>query len=316
MNDRVSIIVPMYNVESYVEQCFNSIAAQQHENIEVIVIDDASTDRSGAIADEFAARDSRFKVVHLPANVGSSSARNVGLENASGNYVAFVDSDDFVDNDFILTMLVHLLDRQADICVCNFLLDEKPTENWTADELSGADILTAYIAGDLYTRVFNKLYTRAVIGDVKFPPNRNLMEDGVWTPKVLLNANRICRIVDAPYHYRVRSDGLMRKRRTFDEYVGYYLNTIEQYLILFDNVKRESDLRILTVEFIKTVLEFLRSDIIDVKEIFTALKLIASNFRSKMIPSDPQGKIFLRLLDARDDARSFKELLQSKGASI
>ena len=316
MNDKVSIIVPMYNVASYVEKCFNSMAAQRHENIEIIVIDDASTDRSGAIADEFAARDSRFKVVHMISNVGSSSARNAGLDLASGNYVAFVDSDDFVDDDFISTMLAHLLERQADICVCNFLIDEKPAANWTATELSGDDIWTAYIAGDLYTRVFNKIYSRDVIGNVKFPPERDLMEDGVWTPKVLLNAGRVCRIVDAPYHYRVRSDGLMRKRRTLKEYVGYYTNTVEQYFILFDNVNRESDLRILTVEFIKTVLEFLRSDIVDVKEIFTALQLIAYNFRPKMLPPDPQGKIFLRLLNARSDARSFKELLQSKGANV
>ena len=208
-----------------------------------------------------------------------------------------------------------MIDRRADICVCDFLTNEKLTANWTAVELSGEDILTAYIAGDLYTRVINKIYTREVIGNVKFPPNRNLMEDGVFTPKVLVNAARVCRIVEAPYHYRVRSDGLMRKRRTFQEYVGYYMNTVEQYFILFGAVARASDLRILTVEYIKTVLEFLNSDIIDVKEIFAALKLIASKCSHKMRPSEPQEKIFLQLLNVQSDARSFKKLLHSREAS-
>ena len=308
MNDAVSIIVPMYNVENYIEECLRSIAAQDHSNVEIIVIDDGSTDRSGAIADEFSSHDGRFKVVHLASNVGSSSARNIGLEIASGAYIAFVDGDDWIDENFISVMLENVIDGSADICVCDFLSNERPTGNWTAAELSGADIMTAFIAGEIYTRVFNKIYARNVLGDVRFPIGRNLMEDGVWTPKVLLRAKKIRRIVAAPYHYRVRSDGLMRKRRTFREYVGYYMNIVEQYFVLFGGVERATDLRILTVEFIKTVGEFLGSDISNVKEIFMAMKMIAGNFRKKMRPSSAVEKKILQLLSTNGDVETVKKM--------
>lgn len=98
MGDLISIIVPVYNVESYLEQCIDSILAQSYKNLEIILVDDGSTDRSGDICDRYAEKDSRIHVVHK-ANGGLSSARNAGLKICHGDYLGFVDSDDYIDPD-------------------------------------------------------------------------------------------------------------------------------------------------------------------------------------------------------------------------
>ena len=94
--DLISVIVPVYNVEKYLEKCLNSLVNQTYQNIEIIVVDDGSTDNSGRIADDFALKYDIIKVIHTK-NGGLSAARNVGIENAGGEYIAFVDSDDWVD---------------------------------------------------------------------------------------------------------------------------------------------------------------------------------------------------------------------------
>lgn len=102
-NDLVSIIVPIYNVEPYLEQCLISVKNQSYTNLEIMMVDDGSTDNSGKIADIFAKNDSRFKVIHKD-NAGSSSARNVALDKCSGQFIAFIDSDDFVDGHYISSL--------------------------------------------------------------------------------------------------------------------------------------------------------------------------------------------------------------------
>lgn len=105
-NALVSIIIPIYNVESYLAQCLDSILGQSYKNIEVICIDDGSTDSSGAIAQQYANKDPRVRII-TQANAGQSAARNRGLEQASGEYVAFIDSDDYIDREFIKELVEH-----------------------------------------------------------------------------------------------------------------------------------------------------------------------------------------------------------------
>lgn len=98
--DKISIITPVYNTQKYLKRCIESVLSQTYSNIELLLIDDGSTDESGKICDEYANKDSRVKVFHI-TNGGPSRARNIGLENATGNYILFVDSDDWVDNQFV-----------------------------------------------------------------------------------------------------------------------------------------------------------------------------------------------------------------------
>ena len=110
----ISIIIPVYNVEKYLKKCINSVINQSHKNLEIILIDDGSTDKSGIILDEYAKIDERIKVYHKK-NGGLSSARNYGIKRSNGNYICFIDSDDFISKYMIENLLNNLLKTQSDI---------------------------------------------------------------------------------------------------------------------------------------------------------------------------------------------------------
>src|SRR5699024_4494271 len=117
MSDLISVIVPVYNVEKYVRRCIDSICGQTYSNLEIILIDDGSTDSSGKICDEMAAKDGRISVIHQE-NKGLSQARNAGLDQAKGEYIAFVDSDDYLSLNMYECLLKSLKENNADVVRC------------------------------------------------------------------------------------------------------------------------------------------------------------------------------------------------------
>lgn len=119
MTPLISVIIPVYNVEQYLRRCLDSVVAQTYQNLEIICVDDGSVDHSGKICDQYAARDARIKVIHQE-NQGLSAARNRGLDAAEGEYIAFVDSDDYILEDMYKKMLDKLLDYNVDLCVCQW----------------------------------------------------------------------------------------------------------------------------------------------------------------------------------------------------
>ena len=114
----ISVIVPVYNVAPYVRKCLDSLLAQTYSEIEIIVVDDASTDESGSICDTYPVLDKRIQVIHFPVNRGLSAARNDGICRAKGLYAAFVDSDDYVEPDLLEMLYVCLLEKKADMSAC------------------------------------------------------------------------------------------------------------------------------------------------------------------------------------------------------
>ena len=124
----ISIIVPVYKAEKYLSECIDSIISQTYENFELILIDDGSPDNSGKICDEYAEKDKRIKVIHKE-NAGVSSARNIGLDNASGEYIAFIDSDDFVDKQYLEKLHCNLKHNDADISLCRLSYYKKDVAN-------------------------------------------------------------------------------------------------------------------------------------------------------------------------------------------
>lgn len=162
MNDLVSIIVPIYNVDKYIEKCVNSICNQSYKNIEIILVDDGSKDMSGSIIDELAKNDNRIKVVHKK-NSGVSSARNVGIEKSQGKYICFVDGDDYIKSDYVEYLLKLLLKNDADISLTRKMFsnfDNKQTKNDTtlifSGERAAIDILTYNIPIGVYCKMFKK----------------------------------------------------------------------------------------------------------------------------------------------------------------
>lgn len=204
----ISVIVPIYNVENYLEDCINSILNQSYKELEIILVDDGSPDSCGKICDKYAEKDSRITVIHKK-NGGLSDARNTGINVANGEYLSFVDSDDLLHKDFYLTLFNMLIDNNADISSCNFLkftgekISDKSIKNPIIKTISNIDALN-----DLYTDKYvnyivacNKLYKATLFKDLKFPVGK-IHEDEFTTPKVLFKANKIAVTEEELYYYR------------------------------------------------------------------------------------------------------------------
>ena len=230
----VSVVVPVYNTAKYLDQCLDSIAAQSVENIEVICIDDGSTDESGTMLDRRAGQDSRFRVVHVE-NGGVSAARNLGLEQAKGHYVVFWDSDDFFEPNALELMAARAINLKADIIVCpGYYYDEKlgtstpanssylksrfvPEKQPFSIKTDGRSIFTFTTFNP-----FNKLYKREFLVEngIKFPPQK-LSEDAVFFERAVACADRIGVVKSRLFHYRVNNSTSATNSATKDILAGY-----------------------------------------------------------------------------------------------
>lgn len=201
----ISVIVPIYKTEQYLKKCVDSIIIQSYKNIQIILVDDGSPDKSGGICDEYASSDSRVKVIHQK-NRGLSTAYNVGLDNASGEYIAFVDSDDWIDSDFC-SVLVDLLEKNnADISACaffSFLGSEQKT--------SVKENLTIYTGLEVIEKVrispCGKIYKRELFEGLRFPADRH-PGDIFFTYKVLYRARKVVVTNLQLFNYLRRADGV------------------------------------------------------------------------------------------------------------
>ena len=197
MNDIVSIIVPVYNVEKYLEKCIYSILNQSYKNIEIILVDDGSTDDSGKICDHFSNVDHRISVIHKK-NGGLSDARNAALDIAKGTYVTFVDSDDYIKVDYVQYLYTLLKKYDADISICEFdYMDESgkrinhPLANNKEMEFNQKKALKKLLGQKLYTNSSSgKLFKMEYFADIRYPFGK-LYEDTLTIYKLFLKAKKI-----------------------------------------------------------------------------------------------------------------------------
>lgn len=206
----VSIIVPVYNVEIYLERCVKSIAEQSYPNFEVILIDDGSTDSSGMICDVWSKKSSSVRVIHKE-NGGLSSARNAGLDTANGEYILFVDSDDWIHRDMLLVMTEKI--GEADIVCCGMIRatdNEMNAIEWFDREmlLEKEDALDLLVENRILTsHIMNKLYSKQAFSSLRFPEGK-IFEDIRISHKIFLNINKIYILPQAYYYYYVREDSI------------------------------------------------------------------------------------------------------------
>lgn len=210
----ISIIVPIYNVEKYLPGCIDSILNQTYENFELILVDDGSPDGCAAICDAYAEKDNRIKVIHKE-NGGLSDARNAGLEIISGEYVAFIDSDDWVAPTYLAKLLEALESTGSDICECGFVRTDKeitlPETVQKKDVYKSEKALELLINdNELRQCVWNKLYRRRCVDTVLFEVGKT-NEDEFWTYQVFGRANSITKINDVLYFYFQRENSIMGK---------------------------------------------------------------------------------------------------------
>lgn len=211
-NVLVSVLVPVYNVESYLDKCIESIVKQTYRHLEIILIDDGSTDRSPAICDEWTSRDDRIVVIHRPHS-GASAARNSGLDFAHGAYIGFVDSDDYIEQDMYATLIGLLSDYNADIARVAYCILENNDKVIAEFEegiqtVRGAEAITDTLSksGHKSVAVWNKLIRKSVIGDIRFDTELIFGEDLMFLYQVYQNCNLMI-INDIPlYNYRINSN--------------------------------------------------------------------------------------------------------------
>lgn len=202
----VSIIVPVYNIERFVGRCLESLIGQTYGNIEIIVVDDGSTDGSSGICDEMAQRDKRVKVFHKK-NGGLSDARNFGIRKAHGEIVALVDGDDYVEMDYIEVMAEAMFKNDADVVVCGF--NDKSPKTAT---ISGNDAVKRLLIGQENMEIvaWNKLYKKKLFvdNDIWYPIGEK-NEDNLTTYKLLAAATKVGYVDKSLYHYVERKGSIM-----------------------------------------------------------------------------------------------------------
>ena len=211
----VSVVVPVYRVEAYLDHCIQSIAEQTYHNLEILLVDDGSPDGSGEICDRWAEKDSRIRVFHTE-NAGAGAARNTALDAASGDFIAFVDSDDYLHSN-MFTHLYSLMKGGVDIAECEIGITE--ADDFSMDDGAGAEILVCgaeeALRLHIQDAVFrqtppNKLYRRECIGGIRFPEG-NLIDDEFFTYKVLGNARKLAHSSACMYAYRQQAGSAMHK---------------------------------------------------------------------------------------------------------
>lgn len=219
MNKLVSVIVPVYGVEAYLPECIDSILSQSYHNLEIILVDDASPDRCGEICDNYAVRDSRIKVIHKE-NGGAASARNAGLDAATGEYICFVDSDDVVAPQYIQQLYDILHRTRSDVAVCGFTILTKESNDLQPSEpvgiYSGHEYLTLFLKHWSCALIWNKIYRRSVIGAIRFAEGHRI-DDEFFTYRLFVNGGRVVVFEDALYYYRQRSSSVMKADETYRE---------------------------------------------------------------------------------------------------
>lgn len=235
MKDLISVVIPVYNVELYLKRCVDSIINQSYKNIEIFLVNDGSTDSSGDLCDELSKLDKRINVLHKE-NGGLSDARNYGIEHARGNYIVFVDSDDFVNKKYIEYLYNMIIANRADISVCNyeFYYDDTKNNRIGIENLPENIILDKYdaikqlVEDELINSfAWNKMYSISLFRKIKYPKGK-IMEDVGTTYKLFDKAEKIVIGNKPMYYYYQRSNSILHKKKS-KFYIDYFELVNERY---------------------------------------------------------------------------------------
>ncbi len=264
----ISVILPIYNTEEYLRKCLDSVIHQTYRDLEIICIDDGSTDSSGRIVDEYAEVDERIRVVHQK-NSGESNARNVGLNISKGEYITFLDCDDWIEPDMYETILKAIENDDLDMAAGSWFKDytdkiiEVTNEKDVSNQVFGRDELLRYLyERDAYrgfSYMWNKLYRREVLTEsdgqiMLFDESIRLGGDVIYLAKLALNVKR-ARYIDRPfYHYRMResSGSHTRDLGSFHDWIKSYEITIQLY--------EENRIEPLIIDYLKRFLAYHASE--------------------------------------------------------
>ena len=232
----ISVIITAYNIEDYIERGVASVCGQTYRNLEVIVVDDGSTDQTGKLCDALAKKDERIRVIHKE-NEGPAQARNLGIAQARGEVIGFVDGDDWIDPDMYEKLLAAMVDQKADMGVCRYRqVSRTQTLDQSVDRavlFEGQEALACYVEEreeiEIQNAAWNKLYRKKILENVSFPAGK-WYEDIMFATAALAQAERCIYLDTALYNYIIDREGSIMNRkinpRTFtDQIPAYYEKT-------------------------------------------------------------------------------------------
>ena len=247
MGEKISVIVPVYNVEAYLERCVESILQQTYTHFELILINDGSTDSSGQICDHLASQYENIKVYHIE-NAGVSNARNMGIQLATGSWVTFIDSDDFVTQDYLATLASAVEGVNVGFAIAplhhikNGIVTDLPSHSGKTELCSTEETMKELL---MTTRTsffpVAKLFKRDLLADEKFNTNYHLAEDALFLTELLLKTRCSCVFIDKPVYYYDHREGSATtsvNRHVFDT-IEVYQQIIAQVSQAFPNLKYE-----------------------------------------------------------------------------
>lgn len=244
LSPKISLIIPVYNTENNLNITLQSVMKQSHKNWEAIIVDDGSYDSSGKICDEYAKQDKRFKVIHKP-NGGLSSARNTALKYVEGDYIFYLDGDDFIHYRTLERLLTIAQTYEADIVQCDYIFGTDAV----FPEIDENEIVSIYDNRTVFTRfaskviVCGKLYRRSVVGEIQFPEGL-VHEDDFTTWKLYYRANRIV-LTSTPYYYYVcNPNSIMGTKKKYIDFT--YFNAYRERIAFFHE-HNEADLEAISI---------------------------------------------------------------------
>ena len=228
---KISIIIPIYNTEAYLPRCLDSILAQTYQNLQIILVDDGSTDGCGTMCDAYAKKDTRIEVIHQP-NSGVAAARNAGLAVAYGEWIGWVDSDDWIEPDMFDCLLENALGSQADICICG-RYEELPRRTaffgWPERTVLEQKAAMKALLEDRHidNALYDKLWKRELFDGIRFPEGRTY-EDLATVYRLFDRVTKVLCLPQPKYHYRRRRDSITGNVSLHNR-MNHYISACQRY---------------------------------------------------------------------------------------
>lgn len=306
---KVSIIVPVYNVQNYLEKCLDSILEQTYNDLEIILVDDGSTDKSGFICDSYEKKDKRVKVIHKK-NGGLSAARNAGLEIASGDYLLFIDSDDWIENDYVNYLLHLIIQYKTDISICEIInitengrIINNPLNDNCEVLLDEKRSLLELLKTRLFsTSVCGKMFCRKLFSNRRFPVGK-IYEDIPVVYDIFLEGHKVAFGAKGLYYYLLRQNSITKSKFSTKrlDAISFITEAMDKVDLIYPEFKNLTDLRRFLAFF--TLMESFSNDELSQKYVSLVRKEI-KKYRmnvifSRGIRNKDRMKAFISFFDYR-----------------
>ena len=308
--EMISVIIPCYNVSKYISKCIESILNQSYKKLEIIMVDDCSTDDTCKVLEKYSLIDSRIKVLKNDNNMGAAYSRNRGFSESHGNFISFIDSDDYIDDNFYESMINKLLENNADVSVCDIkVFYEENNKEVISKCFDGEDIsIINVIKSGLVASSSNKLFRRHLIKNYHYPEGI-INEDIPVVIPALLNAKNIVYVDNTYYHYIQRNDSVQNSKFSLKKFD--IIKSLELTFKIIENVDNYQEFREILIY--NQIINLLIYDIVRVKSFFERYKVLLNYYELTKSYDLSSNKYFLDYIDKLDKSHKiyYRKIVKS-----